>query len=352
MTGGWRRQLRECGGHGRRGCVTEVRSVIGASRKGFTLIELVVVIGVISLLVAISLPSVSGLITDSNRAGAVNTIKGLIKSARARATNNVESGLFFFLENGVQKIVFIEAYPADFTDSNNDPSDDPDLNFDGSNAPIVEWDAADRFRIAADQVYRIPRPYRFAPLAVLDDPEATGDWTDRELSNDVYDDWAFLNDNDPSTEADGSENHRNFFTILFGSDGRLIVGRTVFISDMPDAEDIIELAQDGASGKVTRLFVNNCRNFQDVEGDQGNFSNGVGLPHVVFSSDGSNNNRVALNFPSVDGALLYDDEIFQNTSEDAGARRTFLTDAGRPFFISPLSGAVIAGDVGLLEESN
>ncbi len=328
-----------------------------ARSAAYTLVELVVVIAIIGILVTIAIPSVNGIVTDASRASAENTIKGLLKSAKARARNNVETGLFLFIEDGAQKVAFIQASPANLT------ADvgliNPDVDFNASGTPIAEFDAADRFEIVGELLYTIPRPYRLAPLAILDLPvtdsyqSGTVDpkWTSKEISNEIYDDFALFSDNTTGGNTQGPENHRNFFTIIFGPDGRIVSDRSVFISDIPDADDIINInGPNGAAatGKVTRLNVNNCTDYQDIKGDTHKFSDlgagHPGLPHIV--SIIGNGTRYALNFVSVDGLIIYNNDAFLDAPDEIDRRREFLAETSQPYYISPRSGQIIAGPVG------
>lgn len=59
---------------------------ISRSDRGFTLIELMVTIAVLSIILTIAFPSVRELVSDSNQASAINEFIGYLNYSRAEAT--------------------------------------------------------------------------------------------------------------------------------------------------------------------------------------------------------------------------------------------------------------------------
>jgi prepilin-type N-terminal cleavage/methylation domain-containing protein len=58
------------------------------SRTGFTLVEMMVVVGIVLLLAALAIPSISALTENSNVSGTRNMLRSLLSSAKARAANS------------------------------------------------------------------------------------------------------------------------------------------------------------------------------------------------------------------------------------------------------------------------
>ncbi len=78
--------------------------------RGFTLVEMVIVVAVILLILGIVLPAASTLWKQRRISEAQNTISGMLMTARAKAMESDfgDSGLFFFLDDaGVQRIAAI-----------------------------------------------------------------------------------------------------------------------------------------------------------------------------------------------------------------------------------------------------
>ncbi len=316
--------------------------------RGFTLVEMTVVLAIISLLALISLPSLSQMWTDNKLANIETTMGGLLKSARMRALSGREYGLFFFVQNNVQKVAFIVADPPDLKvppDVNFPPN--PDL---GGNGYVSGPDkmtaqaAVDRFRVIGDNVFAIPVPFRVTPTDVLREPDDGGNWSDEQLANEVY--------NSPEVvrgRRAGAQNHRNFFTILFSPEGRLLPGRSVLVHDPADTA-----VNDGfwGVGMVTGLPVEYAAKWQQQAGGsrRGIKDLNPKLPSML-SAAGRGAGAVALNFPSVDGLLVYDDAFFRDfpdgpvTPPDED-KRDFLKRTGRPFYVSSQTGSVIRGPVG------
>lgn len=299
----------------------------GRRTNAFTLVELVVVLGIISLLAVISLPSINRMVADTRRADAENRLQGLLRSARMRALHRKESGLFFFVEGDVQRIAFIQAEPLNLIKPVDELSA-PDWGSDkvpGTNDDVAAQDTADRFRVLQDTVYELPAPFRAVPRYIPFDPTV---WDNDKLANNDYQD-------QPNGSA-GIENHRNFFTIIFSPDGVIRVGRPVLIHDHA------EPASD--AGGITNLTVSFADAYQDIKGGFLPFEDNRPLPKMIVDE-----NDNALTFPSVDGVLVYDDDLFRD-HPDADplvvTKRQFLIRHARPLYISRQTGAIIRGPLG------
>lgn len=299
--------------------------------NAFTLVELVVVLGIISVLAVISLPNINRMVTDTRRADAENRLQGLLRSARMRALHRQEGGLFFYIEGDAQKIAFIQAEPLNLIK----PVDEdtaPDWGDDGAlhgGDDVVEKDTVDRFRVLTDTVYELPPPFRAVPRNIpFDEDGADFTWDDDELANNDH-------RKRPTNGSPGIENHRNFFTIIFSPDGTIQVGRPVLIHDHSINSDF---------GGITGLPVAFAEDYQDVTTlSFKSFKPGHPLPKMVVNESDDK----ALTFPSVDGVLVYDDALFRDhADDDVVTMRQFLIRHSRPLYISRQTGAIVRGPRG------
>ncbi len=297
------------------------------NRSAFTLLELVVVIGIIAFLAVVTLPAVSRMMEESRLADTENKIKGWLRSARSRAMNNKEAGLFFYIQNGEQKAVFIE--------SEQDVAASPET--------------ADRFIVLEGVPLRILPPFRVVPRdTVIPDPERNVPdgqmvWSGGDLGELQSDDYRDMRQDDEN----GAQNHRNFFTILFTKEGHLLSRDVVLIHDGDTATD---LASDTASGgeviegTVTGLQVATVGQYQRADGTfPQEFPGSSTLSAMV--NNGRTPDDAALNFPSMDGLLVYDDSVFSEYP-DAQTKRKYLVDTGAPYYVSRQAGSVISGPKG------
>ncbi len=294
---------------------------------------MVVVIGIILLIAAMVVPSVTTLWNERKMSETINTAKGMFMTSRVRALDSggAESGFFVYVDDrGTQRITAIEQPP--------DELDDP------------AWQ--DVFRItpdARDQV--LPRPIRVVPRYVADDPTGVSSYAvfdDLELANNSF-------DSPSASPFDQAQRHRNFFSVIFSTSGALLVNRDVLIQDEDEDGDGLgdrtglavgpgpnlgDPAQQPTTEEyylrtgVTRLFPPS----QDGEIEPIEFL-------VVDPGSGGTPPDVALNFPSVDGLLVYDDALF-NELPDPATKRRFLLDTATPLYVSRYTGMVIRGPVG------
>ena len=183
----------------------------------------------------------------------------------------------------------------------------------------------------------------------IDDAEV---FSDEELANNLF---------GPSSgnpiQFDEAQRHRNYFTMVYSSDGGLLIRRDVLIRD----DDLDNDGEGDTFGDLTRMLVGYDRpgdepNVQDYYSqDDGTpvpidaragipINQRLAVPFLVVDDAGN----VAINFPSVDGLLVYDDSSF-NGFEDEEDKRDFLLHTAQPFYISRMTGAVIRGPRGEAE---
>ncbi|HUU85230.1 MAG TPA: prepilin-type N-terminal cleavage/methylation domain-containing protein [Phycisphaerae bacterium] len=278
--------------------------------SAFTLVELVVVVAVILIILGMTLPSVSRMWEQRKASEAETLVQGALMSARDAALyTGKRRGLFFMVDDREQKIFPIEADPYDSTDTTEA----------GDASEVV---AANRYGIADDKVITLPVPYRAAPRAVVDDTV----WSEAEIDRTDY-----------AANHDQFERHRNFFTVLFADNGRLIVRENILIRDS-DGDD------DG-DGDRTGLKVNDATKWLAPVPPNGSTTQvlllGGTLVDMICDDSGSD----AINFPSVDGLLVYDDAVFVE-QVTRPLKRGYLLDSGQPLYLSRLSGDVIRGPKG------
>lgn len=302
------------------------------NRRGFTLVEMTVVLGIIIVLLGVTVPSISSMWNERKISGAQITLESALMIARqeAMAPGRGESGLLFMLDQrGVQHAYPIEQRPA------------------GSLL------AENRFEITDGRVFSFPAPMRVMPRYAVEPPDDNNPHLTFEPLELASNSWPI-----PSIPAgeDWQEHqrHRNYFTMVFSSSGRLIIDRDVLIYD-PDVD--LDGLRDHTGIPVPNKIdpTDDAMDFYplDREGDPGagqvSIDQGTacqmggvckGLPGLFVDND-----RVALNFGSVDGLLLYDDSLLRDF-ETPLDKVTFIRSNGIPFYLAGLSGKVIRGPVG------
>jgi prepilin-type N-terminal cleavage/methylation domain-containing protein len=306
--------------------------------SAFTLVEMIVVIAVILVLVGIVLPAATTMWSQRRISEAQNTVQGLLRSTRAKAFQGERGdvGLFFYVdERGVQQIVTITRSPFD--------PDDPPENTGGDLPPESRWQSdcgwRDVYTVAAEGRQAMPPGMRVVPRYAIDDPPSGGDsfafFSAEELANDDF----------TTVVEDQAQRHRNFFSVLFAADGRLLTGRDVLIRDRdedPDGDprhgfgDVTGLT---ISDDAQRYFAQNGA--PATIGGEACVPADSALSDLVVEPGGT----TALNFRSVDGILVHDDSLFK----DAGTpeeRRRLLVESAQPFYIHHLTGAVVKGPSG------
>ncbi len=302
---------------------------------GFTLIEMIVVVGLVLVLVGLLMPAASTLWEQRKMADAENTLQGLFMTARSRAlqARGGQTGLFFFLDrDGTQRILALEQA------------------FDKVNpASRVLLDV---FRVSENRQESLPVPMRAVPRYIVDrdqtGPSDDADtFSDEELINNSF-------ENPPNT-ANVGQRHRNFFSLIFTTEGQLLARRDVLIRDNDDNADGLGDRTGLPVGRgpgvspiepAVQRYLPQTGAAEDIDPD------GIPPPETVdnlISVPGASA-ALALNFPSADGVLIYDDALLNHLragdpATDGPAFREFLLRSAQPFYISRLTGAVIRGPV-------
>jgi Tfp pilus assembly protein FimT len=297
---------------------------------------MVIVVAVILLVLGIVLPAASTLWKQRRISEAQDTISGLLMTTRAKAMENDfgDSGLLFYLDDtGVQRIAAINQDAA--------RAANPDTR--------ETW--ANVFNILPERTYALPVPMRVVPRYTVYDPTTEPNPVKR-FDTDNPDE---LSNNDFTTlpgGADQAQRHRNFFTMIYSSDGQLRVGREVLIRDIDDVDSQDEDdCPNNLKGDVSGLCLGDpaaVEEYYDPKTNQKklidvNPDPVTGFDQVDFLT--VDQSSVALNFPSVDGLLVYDESLFA-AAGDAAAKRKYLLESAQPFYVHRLTGAVIRGPVG------
>ncbi|MHC5110315.1 MAG: pilus assembly FimT family protein [Planctomycetota bacterium] len=312
---------------------SRAKPAVGRRRTGaFTLIEMIIVVGVMVVILGITIPAVTTIWEERKVAEAQNTIQGLLTVARARAVrpDTFDSGLFFYLDaDGVQRIQpIVQARPDD-----------------------VAWQHV--FKVTGERDYALPKPIRAVPRYVVDketSENAYQAFRAEELANEVF------FDPPGSVNAEIGQRHRNFFALVYSGDGHLRVNRDVVIQDEDTFEDAVRAGD--TTGLTVGVSVSNplVSDYWPREGampvplDPRAGGGAQGVPDLITDAEGN-----AINFPSVDGLLIYDDDGFQDAGfGDAAAdiKRDYLLRSGIPFYINRLTGTVIRGPVGEVPEES
>lgn len=330
------------------------------THRGFTLVEMMVVVAIVLILVAVGTPAVQSMWANQRRIDTLNTIQGMLTTTRAKAIQSGEGelGLFFFLDSkGVQRIASIRRATTTGVRTL--------LEENGYNVPAALMDPTqiqnyelalrDVFEVTPDRIYTIPAPSRVVPRYVVEDrtnrPSADV-WqlfSDEELANDK------TLDQPLDAGTDNNQRHRNFFTIIFTSGGEVRPGRSVLILDTDT------LHSDPPRGDITGLSVGYDTSADAATVDQYFVANnsvlsvpidvtsspGLAIPFLVNDPDST---TTAINFPSVDGLLVYDDSLIRDLDDPADKRATLLR-AALPVYINRLTGAIVQGPVGEIPET-
>ncbi|MFH0983295.1 MAG: prepilin-type N-terminal cleavage/methylation domain-containing protein [Planctomycetota bacterium] len=310
----------------------------------FTLVEMLTVVVIIALLLAMTLPGFVRVWEERKGAAVQTTLHGVLTSTRAKALHRSEQGLFFYVDpvTGHQMIVPIVPDPP------NDDPQSPEYQRDCSLTPpdpitscITDLMTENRFRVVEGDVYELPPPIRVAPREIVDQVL----WTEAELAHDRYNQapsggW-------PAPHA--WPRHRNFFTVIFGPDGKLLVGREVIIHDIALRQTSGQPFPEPTgyrtklrTGDPTDYYTNNPAS--GTETAKLDAAGSKSLYDIIFELGTLN----AINFPSVDGVLVYDESALADTPYQAGQsfKREYLLKNGQPIYVSPLTGEIVEGPKG------
>ena len=319
---------------------------------------MIIVVGIVLALVTLVLPAASTLWRDRRIADAQNTISGMLMTARARAIQGRqddqpvfhfvdpvlgerklltgdESGLFFYVDDGgVQRVAAIVQTTPEY---------DPLLSATDNQRIRLAW--ANVFTVVGGRLFSLPTPMRSVPRYVVDDPSDPKFAGDPNAPKKTFSAAEIANNNvyaPPSPTLDQAQRHRNFFTLIYSSDGRLAVGREVLIRD----EDKDWKTGDppvGRQGDVTGLHVTaEVRTYYNLTSAT---PAPLSTPPVAADLLVTDEPGVALNFPSVDGLLVYDESLFAGAG-DGPQKRKYLVESSYPFYVHRLTGAVIRGPAG------
>jgi len=296
--------------------------------NSFTLVELLVVVAIIVLILGIVGPAVTSMWNQRLESQAQIVVAGALQSVQMQARTRGERGLLFYLDGDAQKIAVIES-AHEVLDGHSTTTPQATLT-----QPNI---VADCFRVMEGMIYRVPSPYRAMPRAVLDTNTLGNEgntWNDIEVNHeDVF--------SSPASPAAGNQRHRNFFTVVFGPDGRLRVGRDVLIYD-----------PDNRTGLGTQEGVHT---YYDGGGTDGPLPQTIAPDggYVATQVDGlvatPGSSPIALNFPCVDGVLVYDESVFKELPRAGPGeqdRRDWAARNGQPYYINRMSGELVRGPVG------
>ncbi len=299
---------------------------------------------IIALLLAMALPSFTSTWQERKLAQTLTILHGVLTSTRAKALNTSERGLFFYIDplTRRQMIMPIVADPPNSDQASHEYSIDcglteaPDLP-DPITDCITDLMAEHRFRPVEGEVYELPVPIRVAPRNIVDSAR----WPESDIAHDHF---------NQVSESDWPR-HRNFFTVLFGADGKLIVGRDVLIHDValrkPGSLDHFAVR----TGYYTKLRVDDPTHYYvHDENTRKKLDPGdKTLYDMIVEMDASDQPVPnAINFTSVDGLLVYDESVLADMPYEDGQtfKGEYLLGQGRPLYIDRLSGAVLQGPIG------
>lgn len=328
---------------------TRRQSTLRLRWPAFTLVEMVVVVGIVIVLLGIALPAVSKVWDERRVAAARSTLRGALMLARRNALTpeTGDCGLLFALDGeGRQKIYMIRQELAPLSQVESLTNDEP------YELPIpIQQLASERRFVLMKEEFTLPLPLRAVPRYVIDpessnQPEKFLGFSDEELVNEDF-------EMPQATLWQERQRHRNYFTLIFsGSDGRLVPRRDVLIVDEP-----ID-TQEGPVGIRTGLPVADVAvvkyNPQDRPSSGGptakiDPTDSLALKGLIIDPASNLSDPSAINFSSVDGVLLYDNDAFVAAGDavaQADLRRQQLINTAQPFYVAGLSGEVIAGPLG------
>ena len=304
----------------------------------FTLIEMMVVVAIILVILGFALPAASSLWEERKAAETVNTIQGLLMTSRARAmqADAVETGFLAYVDSqGTQHLVSIEQRRDKLSDPNWS-----DVFVIGEYPEIDPLPEGREPLVSGGADHTIPAPRRVIPRYAVEVNPAGG----TTASPKYFEIDELGNDDFVDPPGDQAQRHRNFFTMIFSTNGQLIVGRNVLIQDI---DKILQVdTDDTPRGDRTGLPVSVDEPIEYFKTDDNSMVplNFVGdqaaRNFIVSAADGDK----AVNFPSVDGLLVYDESLYSGLTVDE--KREFLIDTAQPLYVSRWTGTLIVGPVG------
>jgi prepilin-type N-terminal cleavage/methylation domain-containing protein len=321
-----------------------------SASRAFTLVEMVVVIAIVLIILGLVLPAAGTLWKERIASQADTMLQGMLMTARAKAmrANGVETGFLAHVdEEGVQHLTPIEQ---------GDPLEQAKL-FEPPESPTnwAVWAAWQNVFVISEERDRVlPLPMRVVPRYVVEDSNTRPNAEDFDL----FSEEELANDDFYDSPDDQAQRHRNFFTMVFSTDGQLRVGRDVLIQD-PDADAPPNAnPSDPRFGDRTGLRVGPgppapaLAPYTEKFYAQNNIATPIDPRDTVPPSDLQylpgflviDGTGTAINFPSVDGLLVYDDSLLGGLS--ASEKREFLLRAAQPLYVSRWTGTVVRGPVG------
>jgi len=285
---------------------------------------MLVVMSIVLVLAGLLLPGINSMWAERRIAETQTLVQGMLQTARSRAmrAGGTESGLFFFLDDSdAQRIVSIEK--------------------DKAHSGEVAWENV--FLVTGERQYKLSRPMRVVPRYIVDvGTDAKLMFGDEEIMNE---DFTQLGAN-----INNAQRHRNYFTMVFTAEGQLVVRRDVLLLDK-DADplgssrhgfgDITGLPVSPDNPATLTSFFNQDDEHETTKDDPVTFTPAK-LPNLIIGTLAEN---VAINFPTVDGLLAYDDSAFSEL-DTAAAKREYLLESAQPFYVNRYTGAVVRGPIG------
>jgi len=285
-------------------------------RQAFTLIELMVVVGIIVLLAVIAVPSVGSILASNHQTQAMQTLTGALTVAQARAENRGGYAIRIERAFATNKYGFMLDTNGNASVSWN--TDTRALEYNGNfapaNAPV--WLDYQQIRFlqppvkgpyytpALDEVIPLPKGVWLAP-----------DYAVNSAFNPAYyDSNKYGNPVDPTTPLtvrdSTSTNPFETFTIVFNQRGEVIEARPMY----------------GINGAPSD-------NYQYQDQTQSLDSSLIGQ-------------LTSYPYPSARGVIMYDREKFlalANSDPTYERRAEFLAKNGRPLYINRFLGSLVEG---------
>ena len=314
--------------------------------RGFTLIEMVVVVGIILVLIGLILPGVTKMWESRKLSAVENMLDGLLLSARARAMESGKAGLLFYVDKtGAQRAAPIASLRPGVAAAwmPNPATADVDWMTLSPQETLFEF-------VETEREYTFATPVRVVPRYVVELEEGASGASDPT----VFSDEELGNNNFATPEGtpfDEAQRHRNYFAVLFDSHGRLEVGTGALVIDVDVNGDNVgdrtglEVGNGGSNGTpdVTEYFDLATNDSEPIDARALHDTSWApeAVPYLIAVEDGGG--RVAVSFPAVDGVMVYDDSVFSGGEVPADFMRRMLLENAKPLHINRLTGRLIPG---------